>query len=827
MINVSLKNSIMKKCPAPGRRRVLIAFLIIVLLPISLPLHTSARENVGNIWYFGDEAGLDFNTGITPTALTDSVSLSSGGSAVISDQEGNLLFYTDGTQVWNTHHETMPNGQGLMGSSLADQPAIIVPNPGNPNLYYIFTVSARLGLYYSKVNLALDEGLGEVTEKNIRLWPAAAGKITAVKHKNATDIWVIVPSAKDNTFHTYLVTASGVNHTPVVSQSGIGHSKCEFDFSGYLKASPGGSKLALSVFDPGFFELFDFDTATGTVSNPLFLGEYEAASGIEFSPDSSKLYATVVNWVRKKIYQFDLESTDIPHSVQVIGENSEESRFRALQVGPDGRVYVARENTLYVGVINYPNRLGLASDYVDNGAYLEGRFCRNDLPNFVQSFFKPPVITLTIHDTVANEAEKTATFTVSLSEVSRSAILVDYITHEGTATAESDYITTSGTVTIPKGAIEGSFTIPIIDDDLFDEGPETFSIELSNPVRAVLADYQGIGIIQENDLVEMTIEDTAAEEGDGFLEFTVSLSQASRLDVSGDYSTNDGTATADSEYTATSGTLTIPAGDLSATIVVDIIDDKLDEQDKTFTVHLSNPVNAAITDNQAVGTIIDNDAPPTISIHDVIMDEKADTMTFTVTLSAVSMLDVMVDYTTRDDTATAHNDYTATSGTVFIPAGAPFGAIMVDVTDDVLDEQHETFTLALSNPVHATLADDDGVGTITDNDPPPALSIDDVTVDEDIGIMLFTISLSAVSEQDVLVNYATQDDTALAGRDYAMVSGAVIVPPGRVSVTIPVTIIDDSHDGYDETLTVQLSKPVNATLGDNHGTGTITDNERL
>lgn len=372
--------------------------------------------------------------------------------------------------------------------------------------------------------MRLHEGSGDVIEKNIRLWASAAAKITAVHHKNTTDIWVIAPGLRDNTFHAYLVTASGVNPTPVISQTGIVHLKNEFDFTGYLKASPNGRKLALSVFDPGFFELFNFDHATGTVSHPIFLGEYEAAYGVEFSPDSTKLYGTVVSWVDKKIYQFDMDAGDIPGSAQVIGESSEDARLQGLQVAPDGRVYLVRENTGYLGVINYPNRLGTASEYVDEGVYLEGRTGRDGFPNFVQSFFVPPLIEVSIQDATVNETDNTLVFTVSLSELSRSDVSVNYATNDGTATAGSDYASASGTLTIPEGALSGTIKVNIIDDEVFDEGHETFTIDLSNPVRAILADHQGIGIIQDNDLVKLSIEDTTADEKQEVIQFTVNLS---------------------------------------------------------------------------------------------------------------------------------------------------------------------------------------------------------------------------------------------------------------------------------------------------------------
>ncbi|MFQ5640305.1 MAG: choice-of-anchor D domain-containing protein, partial [bacterium] len=170
------------------------------------------------------------------------------------------------------------------------------------------------------------------------------------------------------------------------------------------------------------------------------------------------------------------------------------------------------------------------------------------------------------------------------------------------------------------------------------------------------------------------------------------------------------------DYTATSGTLTILAGNTTGTINVAIINDVLDENTETFTVDLSNPSNATIADNQGVGTINDNDIPPTITISDETENEDVGTMSFTVTLSEASSKDISVDFTTSDGTAGAPDDYTATSGTLAILAGSTTGTIDVTIIDDALIEDTETFTVDLSNPVNATIADNQGVGTILDND---------------------------------------------------------------------------------------------------------------
>jgi hypothetical protein len=271
--------------------------------------------------------------------------------------------------------------------------------------------------------------------------------------------------------------------------------------------------------------------------------------------------------------------------------------------------------------------------------------------------------------------------------------------------------------------------------------------------------------------------------------------------------------------------LTIPVDSLSGSIAVPIIDDALSEATESFTVDLSNSVNATLADSQGVGAITDNDVLPSLSIDDVSADEGAGIMTFTVSLSAVSDQDVSIDFTTTDGTAIAPGDYTATSGTVTIPADSGSKTITVILIDDALSEVTESFTVDLSNPVNATIADNQGQGTITDDDPTPSLSVDDVTANEGAGTMTFTVSLSAVSGQAVSVDYTTTDGTAVARDDYTATSGTLTIPAGSGSGTIAVTIIDDAVIEGAETFTVDLSNPVNATIGDNQGTGTIIDDD--
>jgi hypothetical protein len=221
----------------------------------------------------------------------------------------------------------------------------------------------------------------------------------------------------------------------------------------------------------------------------------------------------------------------------------------------------------------------------------------------------------------------------------------------------------------------------------------------------------------------------------------------------------------------------------------------------------------------------------TLSIDDVTIAEgDAGTVnaTFTVSLSPASGQQVTVDYATADNTAVAGTDYQAASGPLTFSAGTTTQPVTVVVNGDLLDEQDETFFVNLSNPVNATIADGEGQGTITDDDAPPAISIDDVTVIEgDSGTVnaVFTVSLSAASGQEVKVDYATADGTALAGTDYQAGSGIVTFAAGITTQPVTVVVNGDTSDEPDETLFVNLSNPVNATIADGQGRGTIADDE--
>ncbi len=238
-------------------------------------------------------------------------------------------------------------------------------------------------------------------------------------------------------------------------------------------------------------------------------------------------------------------------------------------------------------------------------------------------------------------------------------------------------------------------------------------------------------------------------------------------------------------------------------------------------------MNAALADDRGIGTITNDDLPPTIAIDDVTADEDAGAMTFTVSLSHATYQDIAVNYVTTDGSATiAGNDYVLRPDTALtIPAGATDGTITVQINDDALIEGPETLHLALDRPVNAAIVDGEGIGTINDNDALPAMSIDDVTGDEGARALTFTVSLSEASQLPVIVSYATHDGTAGGDSDYVPVSGTMAIAPDSLSGTIVVPIVDDALAEGAEAFSLRLHTAHNATLAKQRGIGTITDND--
>jgi len=336
---------------------------------------------------------------------------------------------------------------------------------------------------------------------------------------------------------------------------------------------------------------------------------------------------------------------------------------------------------------------------------------------------------------------------------------------------------------------------------------------------------------------DLTIDDVTLSEGNSGtinFTFTVTLNPADSINtITVDYDTTDGTAIAGSDYTTNSGTLTFLPDETTQQIVVPVIGDTVYENTETFTVNLSNPTNATISDPQGVGTITNDDSQPTISITDVTHNEgNAGTTNydFNVSLSNPSYQVISVNYTTTNGTAIAPGDYTSKSSTLtFNPGSSTNQNITVLVNGDTTFEPTETFTVDLDTPINASISDPQGVGTITNDDGQPSISITDETLNEGNAgttAFVFTVSLSNPSSQVVSVNYTTTNGTAIAPGDYTSISGTLTFNPGNpITQNITVLVNGDVTNEPTETFTVDLDTPINASISDPQGVGTITNDD--
>ncbi len=448
--------------------------------------------------------------------------------------------------------------------------------------------------------------------------------------------------------------------------------------------------------------------------------------------------------------------------------------------------------------------------------------------------------TIRINDASVVEGDtgqQNMTFTISWTGAKGGAApSVHYATANATAKAGADYTATSGTVSMTNNGCRcATVNVPIL-GDLINEGTETFFVNLSTPVGGTIADSQGIGTIYDNDgLPSIVVTDVSGLEASGSLTFDVLLTRATVATVKVDYATADGTATAGSDYASTSGTLTFAPGDTSKLVPVTIVGDALAEDDETFTLNLSNATGGpAIADSQGVGTIVNDDLDPTVSVGNAsVLEGDVDTTTLSlpVTLSGPSGREVDVDYATSNGSATAGSDYVAASGTLVFAAGETSKQIEVTVNGDIEVEGDETFTVTLSAPFNADLGTSAATGTITndDNIGPKLVAGDATVVEGDSGTtpLTFTVAMVPVSGSDVTVDYTASNGTATAGSDYTAASGTLTIPAGQASGTIVVSVIGDKMYEPNETLTVTLSNSVGATIVVGTATGTILNDDRI
>ena len=375
---------------------------------VKICLEQSNQE--GAKWFFGSNAGLDFNGG-SPRPIADGQLNTPEGTSVISNYKGKLLFYTDGVSVFGADHKPMfsKDPAPLAGNQNSTQSALIVPQPtcrGCEYLYYIFTTSEINGkkqLSYSVVDMRQNGGKGAVTQKNIPVQNVPTSEqIVSVRNDKDSTYWIISHDYGNNAFRVYHATTAGIQDAGVYPLGAAQNTPNQAE--GYMKFSPkndttGLRKLAIVIPGPpkNLVQVYDFNDSSGRIIGPpltLDLGPAPPkAYGVEFSPDGKKMYVSMqgngTDKAPSKIWQYELDlkdSTRITDS-KILIDSSATKIYGALQIGSDGKIYLAVKDSGYLGVINAPNSNSqIGVKFVEDGLFLAGKKSQLGLPNFVQNF---------------------------------------------------------------------------------------------------------------------------------------------------------------------------------------------------------------------------------------------------------------------------------------------------------------------------------------------------------------------------------------------------------------------------------------------------------
>ncbi|AGC78471.1 T9SS type B sorting domain-containing protein [Nonlabens dokdonensis] len=484
-------------------KKYLILFLI-------LTSTACLSQNEANWWFFGSNAGIDFNSG-TPIP-TDVGQLNTiEGCSAISDACGSLLFYTDGITVWDRNHSIMPNGMNLLGNPSSTQSAIVIPLPDSSNLYYIFSISinSATGLYYTVVDMNLNGGTGDViaAQKNIQLLANSTEKLFAAVASNGQDAWIVSyaervsGSLNFDQFYAFKLTPSGIDLSATVTSASP--STRTTDKRGYLKVSPDGTKVAMMTQfyvdltnpnEAGYGAwLFDFNNNTGVVSNPLrlnFPAAYQAY-GTEFSLDSRLVYVdlnTLGSGLipgERLLLQYDTTAANFQNNPITIYESdplnaSDDVTRGALQIAPDNKIYYSRDEQPWLAVINNPNGIGALSNFQYDGLALSpGTNSNEGLPPFYNAFFNPSF-------GVVEGCSGTATqfFAVDIATCPNTSVLWDFgdpssgsnnsstIINPSHIYATAGIYTVSLTINTPSEVFTSTRDVTIVDTPLIQNVPD-------------------------------------------------------------------------------------------------------------------------------------------------------------------------------------------------------------------------------------------------------------------------------------------------------------------------------------------------------------------
>lgn len=409
-------------------------YLLLNLISLSALLIGSfslnAQQSINSVWHFGQNCKIDFSSG-SPVVGLSQISTNEGSSS-ISDINGQNLFYTDGSQVWLANDTPLLSDQDLLGGgSSSTQSSLIIPYPGSPSKYYIFTTAPQLdnmgflfgqesyhGVNASLLDLAANGGNAAFEYSNTVLLDSACEKLTAVKSCGQDNYWVIAHKWNSDAYYAWNITTTGISQ-PVISTIGnfIPNNSFSIDITaetiGFLKSSSDGKKIAAaqSFRNPATIELFDFDFTTGILSNPISEiissdGSY-FAYGICFSPDNTKLYVSEIdgtNFDNSKLIQYNaqpLNAADFAASRTLI-ENVN-STLGAIEIGPNNKLYIAKAQASSLGVINSPNLPASQCDFQLSGLTLDPTsLCAFGLQNVLAISPNDVLSNLILEDTIAS-----------------------------------------------------------------------------------------------------------------------------------------------------------------------------------------------------------------------------------------------------------------------------------------------------------------------------------------------------------------------------------------------------------------------------------------
>ncbi|MBD1906589.1 DUF4347 domain-containing protein [Funiculus sociatus GB2-A5] len=775
------------------------------------------------------------------------------GNYIGTNADGSSALGNTFRGVWLTdaNDNTIGGTAAGTGNAIAfngQQGVLVSSGIGNGILGNSIFSNTDLGIDLGGISVtANDVGDGDTGANNLQNFPLLTSAVFNGANTTVTGTFNSNPNA---TFRLEFFSNTALD------ASGNGEGRTFLGFTNVTTDASGNGSFTANL---ATVALGNFITATATNSNNT--SEFSTGVAVTTVVSINAIDATAAESATDTgIYQITRTGTtgNLTVNLAVDGSSSASGDDYNLSSGglsvviPDGQSFVnvtltAVDDTLPELAetlrLNLATGAGYTIDTDNNNATVA--IASNDTIQYAITTAYPTLIE-------GDTGKQTATFTVTRNGGIGVASTVDYAIG-GTATSGTDYnnilvsgggTALSGTINFAAGETTKTITLDVLGDTTF-EANENISVTLSNPNLTAAPESSTIttaigqvAVVNDEKQPTISINDVNVIEGNSGTtnaSYTISLFNASSETVTVNYATSNTTATTvDGDYTSVTSTpITFNPGEITKTIMVAVNGDNKFEPNETFNVNLTGATNATIAKGTGVATITNDDNQPTISINDVSVTEGNNDTTnasFTISLSDASSETVTVNYATSDGTATTvDGDYTGVTSTpITFNPGETTKTITVAIKGDNKFETNETFNVNLSGATNATIADNTGVGTITNDDNQPQISIDDVSITEgNDGTVnaIFTVSLSNPSSLPVRINYATANNTAIASSDYTTTNGTLTFNAGVTTQTISVPVIGELASEATESFFVNLSNPINATIADNQGIGTIIDND--